>query len=65
MGFSTGSVVVPASGETMETDCRTSALSRELLPTLRRPKNPMCSRMPRGALFMFTYRPIGRAARAV
>ncbi|MGC3999877.1 MAG: hypothetical protein QM767_21505 [Anaeromyxobacter sp.] len=47
-GFSTGSVVVPAWSETMETLCRTSALSRLDLPTLRRPKRPMCVRCPLG-----------------
>ncbi len=41
MGFSTGSVVVPAKSLTMLTSWRVMALSRLLLPTLRRPKMPM------------------------
>ena len=49
MGFSTGSVVVPANSETMDTFCRVMAFSRLDLPTFLRPKRPMCSRMPRGA----------------
>ena len=40
MGFSTGSVVVPAVGETMETSWRVRAFRRLDLPTLRRPKMP-------------------------
>ena len=49
IGFSTGSVVVPATGETIDTCCRVRALSSDDLPTLRRPKRPMCSRRPFGA----------------
>jgi hypothetical protein len=49
IGFSTGSVVVPAKSLTMLTSWRVMAFSRLLLPTLRRPKMPMCSRIPRGA----------------
>ena len=49
IGFSTGSVVVPAKSLTMLTSWRVIALSRLDLPTLRRPKMPMCSRMPLGA----------------
>ena len=41
IGFSTGSVVVPAKSLTMLTSCRVMALSRLDLPTLRRPKMPM------------------------
>jgi len=44
IGFSTGSVVVPATGETIETCWRVMAFSRLDLPTLRRPKKAMCSR---------------------
>ena len=44
IGFSTGSVVVPATSETIETFCRVSAFSSDDLPTFRRPKMPMCSR---------------------
>ena len=41
IGFSTGSVVVPATGETIETCCLVSALSSDDLPALRRPNSPM------------------------
>jgi len=49
IGFSTGSVVVPASGDTIETCCAVSALSKLDLPTLRRPNKPMWRRRVRGA----------------
>ena len=39
--FSTGSVVVPATSETIEIFWLVSALMRELLPALRLPKRPM------------------------
>ncbi len=52
MGFSTGSVVVPATSDTIETVCRVSAFRSEDLPTLRRPKIPMWSRSPLGVCFM-------------
>ncbi len=61
IGFSTGSVVVPAKSETIETSWRVIALSRLDLPTLRRPKMPMCRRMPRGA----SIRPISALLSAV
>ena len=50
IGFSTGSVVVPATSETIETCCRVSAFSSDDLPTLRRPNRPMCRRKPLGAV---------------
>ena len=49
IGFSTGSVVVPATGETIETCWRVIAFSRLDLPTLRRPKKAMCRRRLLGA----------------
>ena len=52
MGFSTGSVVVPATSETIDTAWRVIALSSEDLPTFRRPNNPMCRRSPFGVFFM-------------
>ena len=48
IGFSTGSVVVPATSETIETSCRTSAFSSDDLPALRRPNKPMWRRRPLG-----------------
>jgi len=50
MGFSTGSVVVPACSETMDTCCRVIALSRLDLPTFRLPNRLMWRRRPLGAL---------------
>src|SRR5664279_1186379 len=47
MGFSTGSVVVPAWGDTMDTCCRVRAFRRADFPTFRRPKRPMWRRMVR------------------
>ena len=44
IGFSTGSVVVPATSDTIETSCRTSAFKSDDLPALRRPNRPMCRR---------------------
>ena len=41
MAFSTGSVVVPATGETIETCWRVTTLRKEDLPALRRPKMPI------------------------
>ena len=52
IGFSTGSVVVPARSETIDTSCRVIAFSRDDLPTLRRPNRPMCRRKPLGAPIM-------------
>ena len=51
IGFSTGSVVVPAISETIETSCRVIAFSSDDLPALRRPNRPMCRRRPLGVLF--------------
>ena len=48
IGFSTGSVVVPATSETIDTSCRVRAFSSDDLPTLRRPNRPMCRRNPLG-----------------
>ena len=50
IGFSTGSVVVPAISETIETSCRVIAFSSDDLPALRRPNRPMCRRRPLGVL---------------
>ncbi len=61
IGFSTGSVVVPAICETIETCCLVSALSNDDLPALRRPNRPMwrrkdfgvgCIRLGQDGLFM-------------
>ena len=52
IGFSTGSVVVPGVADTIATSCRVIALRRLDLPTLRRPKSPMCRRKLRGALWV-------------
>ncbi len=52
MGFSTGSVVVPALAETMETSCLVRALRIEDLPAFRLPKMPMCSLIPLGDFIM-------------
>ena len=41
IGFSTGSVVVPAISETIETSCRVIAFRSDDLPALRRPNKPM------------------------
>ena len=49
IGFSTGSVVVPATADTMDTCCRVIAFSSEDLPTFLRPKRPMWSRNAFGA----------------
>ena len=57
IGFSTGSVVVPAKSLTMLTSWRVIAFSRLDLPTLRRPKMPMCRRMPFGASMRLTRAP--------
>ena len=48
IGFSTGSVVVPAVAETIDTCCRVMAFSSDDLPTLRRPNRPMWRRRERG-----------------
>ena len=48
MGFSTGSAVVPATGETMLVSWLVMAFSRLDLPTLRRPNKPIAMRMPFG-----------------
>ena len=47
IGFSTGSVVVPAVADTIDTCWRVMAFSSDDLPTLRRPKMPMCRRRER------------------
>ena len=39
--FFTGSVVVPATGETIETSCPVNVLTKELFPTFLRPNTPM------------------------
>ena len=41
IGFSTGSVVVPAISETIETSCRVIAFNSDDFPALRRPNRPM------------------------
>ena len=48
MDLRTGSVVVPATGETMATLCPVRALTRLDLPALRRPKKAMCTRSAAG-----------------
>ena len=48
MDLRTGSVVVPATGETMATLCPVRALTRLDLPALRRPKKAMCTRSADG-----------------
>ena len=53
IGFSTGSVVVPATSETMETSCRVIAFNSDDLPALRRPNRPMCRRRPLGVFAWF------------
>ena len=50
MGFSTGSVVVPATGETIETCCLVSAFRSDDLPALRRPNRPMWRRKDLGVV---------------
>ncbi len=50
IGFSTGSVVVPAIAETIETCCLVSALRSDDLPALRRPKRPMWRRKDLGVV---------------
>ncbi len=52
IGFSTGSVVVPAISETIETSCRVIAFNSDDLPALRRPNRPMCRRRPLGAVLI-------------
>ena len=42
--FLTGSVVVPATSETMESSCDVNLFTRLDLPALRRPKKAMCVR---------------------
>ena len=42
----TGSVVVPAIGDTKEICCSVSVLIKVDLPALQRPKKPMCKRFP-------------------
>jgi len=49
IGFSTGSVVVPATSDTIDTCCRTSALTSDDFPALRRPKTPIWRRNDLGA----------------
>ncbi len=63
IGFSTGSVVVPAKSLTIETSWRVIALSRLDLPTLRRPKMPMWRRIPRGASMSPISSPIAHPSR--
>ena len=48
IGFSTGSVVVPATSDTIDTCCRVMAFSSDDLPTFRRPKMPMWRRSDLG-----------------
>jgi hypothetical protein len=47
----TGSVVVPATSETIATFCPVSALIRLDLPELRRPNIVMCILSPEGVWF--------------
>ena len=49
IGFSTGSVVVPATADTIDTCWRVIAFRSEDFPTLRRPNRPMWSRKAFGA----------------
>ncbi|MNI50687.1 hypothetical protein D3C73_1053680 [compost metagenome] len=51
MGRYTGSVVVPLTGETIDTSCPQNALIKLDLPALRRPKTAICARSPRGVSF--------------
>ena len=44
MAFDTGSVVVPAIGDTKEICCSVRVLINVDFPALHRPKNPICTR---------------------
>ena len=48
MALRTGSVVVPSTGETTDSSCPVTALTRLDLPALRRPKKPMWTRSADG-----------------
>ncbi len=50
MLFCTGSAVEPGAGEIRETSCPVRALTKEDLPTLRRPKKAMAKRLERGVV---------------
>src|SRR5271157_2380538 len=52
IGFSAGSVVVPAMSDTIETFCPVRAFKMLDLPTLRRPKIPMWQRRLFGVFCM-------------
>ena len=56
IGFSTGSVVVPATSETIDTCCRVKAFNSDDLPAFLRPNNPMCRRKPLGVFLMVSPR---------
>ena len=60
--FSTGSVVVPGTSETMEMCWCVNALASELLPALRRPKRPIWMRRPLGVSSMVNSEVLMRGA---
>ena len=51
IAFCTGSVVVPFTSDTTARSCPVTAFTRLDLPTLRNPKNPICTRSPEGVAF--------------